>query len=78
MKAVGLTRYLPVDDPEALQDLQLSEPGPPQGRDLLVRVQAISVNPVDTKLRARARAGKSRPASSVSTPPAWWTRSGRK
>lgn len=52
MKAVGLTRYLPVDDPEALHDLQLSEPGPPQGRDLLVRVQAISVNPVDTKLRA--------------------------
>ena len=51
MKAVGLRRYLPIADPESLIDLEIPkpEPGP---RDLLVRVEAISVNPVDTKVRA--------------------------
>ncbi len=56
MKAVGLSRSLPIDDPQSLLDLELPDPPAPQGRDLLVRVQAISVNPVDTKLR-RASAG---------------------
>ena len=51
MKAVGLTRYLPIDDPQSLIDVELPEPRP-TGRDLLVRVEAISVNPVDTKVRA--------------------------
>ncbi len=51
MKAVALTRYLPIDDPHALLDvdLDLPEPGP---HDLRVRVEAVSVNPVDTKVRA--------------------------
>ncbi|GLV54462.1 NADPH:quinone reductase [Dictyobacter sp. S3.2.2.5] len=51
MKAIGLYRYLPIDDPESLIDLEIDTPTP-GGRDLLVRVQAISVNPVDTKIRA--------------------------
>ncbi len=51
MKAVGLTRYLPVDDPEALLDLDLPKPTPGP-RDLLVAVRAVAVNPVDTKIRA--------------------------
>jgi len=51
MKAVGLTRYLPITDPESLQDVELPKPEA-QGRDLLVRVEAVSVNPVDTKVRA--------------------------
>ena len=51
MKAVALTRYLPIADPEALLDVELSEPIPGP-RDLLVRVKAISVNPIDTKVRA--------------------------
>jgi len=51
MQAVGLRRYLPIDDPESLLDLQLERPVP-EGRDLLVRVEAVSVNPVDTKVRA--------------------------
>jgi NADPH2:quinone reductase len=51
MKAVGLTRYLPIDDPESLIDLDLPKPSA-NGHDLLVRVEAISVNPVDTKLRS--------------------------
>ena len=50
MKAVGLTRYLPVTDPQSLQDVDLLRPEPGE-RDLLVRVEAISVNPVDTKIR---------------------------
>lgn len=51
MKAVGLTRYLPIDDPESLVDIELPTPTP-AGRDILVKVEAISVNPVDTKVRA--------------------------
>lgn len=51
MKAVGYTQSLPITNPAALQDLEL--PTPQAGaRDLLVRVKAISVNPVDTKVRA--------------------------
>lgn len=51
MKAVALTRYLPIDDPAALVDVDLARPVA-QGQDLLVRVEAVSVNPVDTKVRA--------------------------
>ncbi|MEQ8633219.1 zinc-binding alcohol dehydrogenase family protein [Gimesia maris] len=51
MKAVGLTRYLPIEDPESLMDVELKKPQP-DGRDLLVAVKAIGVNPVDTKVRA--------------------------
>jgi len=51
MKAVALTRYLPIDDPQSLQDVELPRPVA-SGFDLLVRVEAISVNPVDTKIRS--------------------------
>lgn len=51
MKAIALTRYLPVDHPESLLDVTLAKPAP-QGRDLLVEIKAIAVNPVDTKVRA--------------------------
>ena len=54
MKAVAFTRSLPIDDPQSLVDVVLPDPGPPQGHDLLVRVHAVSVNPVDTKQRAAA------------------------
>jgi zinc-binding alcohol dehydrogenase family protein len=50
MKAVGLTRYLPITDQESLIDIELEIPEV-GGRDLLVRVHAVSVNPVDTKVR---------------------------
>jgi NADPH2:quinone reductase len=52
MKAVALTHYLPIDNPQSLVDVELPKPSAPSGHDLLVRVEAISVNPVDTKLRA--------------------------
>ncbi|GGJ61489.1 zinc-binding alcohol dehydrogenase family protein [Deinococcus aquiradiocola] len=51
MKATGFTRHLPVTDPASLQDLTLPAPTPGP-RDLIVRVHAVSVNPVDTKVRA--------------------------
>jgi NADPH:quinone reductase len=51
MKAVALHRYLPIDHPESLIDVTLQRPVP-QGRDLLVAVKAIAVNPVDVKVRA--------------------------
>jgi NADPH2:quinone reductase len=51
MKAVALIRYLPIDDPESLLDVELPDPTA-TGHDLLVRVEAVSVNPVDTKVRA--------------------------
>ena len=51
MKAVALTRYLPINEPEALQDFDLPKPTPDR-RDLLVRIEAVSVNPVDIKVRA--------------------------
>lgn len=51
MKAVGLYRYLPIDDPASLIDVELPQPVA-SGRDLLVKVEAVSVNPVDTKVRA--------------------------
>lgn len=52
MKAVALTRYLPIDDPQSLVDVELPKPEAPTGYDLLVRVEAVSVNPVDTKIRS--------------------------
>lgn len=51
MKAVGLYRYLPIDHPESLLDVQMEKPVP-GGRDILVKVKAISVNPIDTKVRS--------------------------
>jgi zinc-binding alcohol dehydrogenase family protein len=50
MKAVAYYQSLPISDTRSLQDIEAPEPvaGP---RDLLVEVKAISVNPVDTKIR---------------------------
>ncbi len=50
MRAVAYRRCLPVTDPECLLDVELPDPVPGE-RDLLVRVHAVSVNPVDTKVR---------------------------
>jgi NADPH:quinone reductase len=50
MRAVVFRKSLPITDPEALLDVELPRPEP-SGRDLLVKVEAVSVNPVDTKRR---------------------------
>lgn len=54
MKAIGYYHPLPIDDAQALVDLDLPTPEL-RPRDLLVRIQAISVNPADVKLRANAK-----------------------
>jgi zinc-binding alcohol dehydrogenase family protein len=51
MKAVAITRHLPISHPESLLDIELSPPTPGP-RDLLVEVRAVAVNPVDTKVRS--------------------------
>lgn len=51
MKAVAAYSRLPASHPQSLQDVTLPDPVP-AGRDLLVEVRAVSVNPVDTKVRA--------------------------
>lgn len=53
MHAVAITGPLPVSDPECFVDVDLPvpEPGP---HNLLVEVQAVSVNPIDVKLRKGA------------------------
>ena len=51
MKAVALTHYLPIEDPDAFFDAEISKPVP-EGQDVLVSVGAVSINPVDTKVRA--------------------------
>lgn len=53
MKAVAYRQSLPIDDARSLEDVTLPEPTPGP-RDLLVKVHAVSVNPVDTKVRKRA------------------------
>jgi zinc-binding alcohol dehydrogenase family protein len=53
MRAVGYTKPLPIDQAESLVDIDLPAPEP-KGHDLLVEVRAVSVNPVDTKMRLRA------------------------
>jgi len=50
MKAVGYKEPRPIDHPDALVDIELPEPLP-SDRDILVEVRAVSVNPVDTKIR---------------------------
>lgn len=50
MKAIGARKFLPVSQPDCLVDFEaeLPLPGP---RDLLVKIRAVAVNPVDTKVR---------------------------
>ncbi|WP_020410193.1 zinc-binding alcohol dehydrogenase family protein [Hahella ganghwensis] len=50
MKAIAYQQAHPVDHPESLLDIELPEPET-SGHDLLVEVRAISVNPVDSKIR---------------------------
>jgi zinc-binding alcohol dehydrogenase family protein len=53
MKAIGYKTPGPLERDDALVDIELERPIP-AGRDLLVEVKAISVNPVDTKVRRNA------------------------
>lgn len=57
MRAVGYYKYLPITHPESLLDLELPVPAP-QGRDLLVRIEAIAANPADPIVRKYEQAGE--------------------
>lgn len=56
MKAIAVTQALPASNHGSLVDIETPKPSA-KGRDLLVRVQAISVNPVDYKVRQSQPAG---------------------
>ncbi len=58
MQAIGYIQSLPITDDKALIDLTLDTPTYGE-HDLLVRVNAISVNPVDTKIRKNRTPGAS-------------------
>ncbi|OSM13535.1 zinc-binding alcohol dehydrogenase family protein [Bacillus toyonensis] len=51
MKAIGLHEYLPIEEENSLIDIEVERPVA-KGRDILVKINAISVNPVDTKVRS--------------------------
>jgi len=53
MRAVGYQQSLPIEAEASLVDVELPRPDP-GARDLLVEIKAVSVNPVDTKVRKRA------------------------
>jgi zinc-binding alcohol dehydrogenase family protein len=57
MKAVSFRQQLPIENPESLIDVVIDKPKPGP-RDLLVQVRAISVNPVDTKIRKGSGPGQ--------------------
>lgn len=50
MKAIAVYESLPANDPDCFVDVELETPDP-TGRDILVRIDAISINPVDSKER---------------------------
>lgn len=54
MRAVGYQIPAPITDEASLVDIDLPKPEP-KGRQLLVEVKAVSVNPVDTKIRKSAK-----------------------
>ncbi|WP_242334642.1 zinc-binding alcohol dehydrogenase family protein [Limosilactobacillus urinaemulieris] len=54
MKAIGFTQHLDINDPKSL--FEFEEPIPsPKGHDLLVKINAVSVNPVDIGVRRSGR-----------------------
>jgi NADPH2:quinone reductase len=53
MKAVGYKKSLAIEDAESLLDFETAKPEP-RAHDIRVAVKAVSVNPVDGKVRKRA------------------------
>lgn len=57
MKAIGFKTSLPINEEESFISFETAKPSP-QGKDLLVNVTAISVNPVDYKVRQNSAKDK--------------------
>ncbi len=53
MKAIGFKRSLPIEEKDSFIEFETKKPSP-EGRDILVEISAISVNPVDYKVRQNA------------------------
>lgn len=49
MHAIAVTKYGDVNN---LENIEITKPSDPEGHDILVKIKACSVNPVDTKVRA--------------------------
>lgn len=60
MRAIGASRFLPTSDPACLVEFETERPVAGQ-KDLLVKIEAVSVNPVDTKIRAKLGDGLDSP-----------------
>ncbi len=54
MKAIGFKEHLPIENEKSLVDINKEIPVV-QGHDLLVKVNAVSVNPVDVSVRRNGR-----------------------
>ncbi|GJM62593.1 zinc-binding alcohol dehydrogenase family protein [Persicobacter diffluens] len=53
MKAIGFTKSLPIEEAQSFELFEVDKPRA-QGRDLLVKIAAIAMNPVDYKIRQSA------------------------
>ena len=54
MRAIGYQETGSIERADALVDIDLPKPEA-KGRDILVAIKAVSVNPVDTKVRVRSK-----------------------
>ena len=59
-KAIAVYQYLPTDHPNCFELVEIDKPQP-KDRDLLVRIKAISVNPVDYKVRSSIKEKQTEP-----------------
>ncbi|WKN33292.1 zinc-binding alcohol dehydrogenase family protein [Porifericola rhodea] len=57
MKAIGIKKSLPISDDNSFIVFETEKPRP-KGHDLLVKVKAVSVNPVDYKVRQNSAKDK--------------------
>jgi NADPH:quinone reductase len=60
MKAIGYYEPQPISQPDSLLELDIAEPVPAED-DLLVEVKAVSVNPVDYKIRRSRKSSNNQP-----------------
>lgn len=57
MKAIGFKQSLPITEKNSFIEFETEKPSP-KGYDLLVKIEAISVNPIDFKIRQKAAKDK--------------------
>lgn len=64
MKAIGFKQSLPITEKESFIEFETEKPNP-TGYDLLVKIEAISINPVDFKIRQNAAKDKILPTPKI-------------